>query len=799
LLPWDGQIEGTDEGLDEAGVAWVSVKVWLPKETPPDELLKREMSRKISSEGSAISVHLDRDTSANINYRMLASKFNPMAKSFLVPKDYPLPLLLLRVIFTRLRKQAKDDAPSEKLPFEAFQRSFERLFFVLQDPDGLNLESILEEYDENGDGFVAWSEFYHLYRKKERDFTVRRSLRERIYIMFDNPESSHLAMIISTAMLAVIMVSSSCFILSTVSDPDLGLKVNPDDGTPSNDTFLKIEMVCLVLFTIEYVVRLGTVGAVRKDINDQKHLIDLVTGYHPIYMPSPPYKMLRFVFTFSNIIDLAAILPALLSLIPALEELNGGGFVVLRLVRLTRIFRVFKNPAIVEQVMILSRTIQQSTKALYVLGFNLVLGIVIFGSLMYLAENTGTTAPRWDQTTQRWQRLTRSYTWPWNNSTETWERTYEPSPFQSIPLSFWWAIVTVMTVGYGDHAPNSLMGFVVAIVAMCFSLVILALPVGLIGGKFSQVWAEVAMEKVNQAEEREKELFDMTSEVLRFDPSVLNRMMLIQVWNDTDSDWQPDTGQSGKHRFDFMGEAKLELAELGDTEFVSPVIDLELMPNESILKRSVAGSVKIMYQWRPQSSEILRGISDRSVGLRGAAQASKLVKEDTLEGAPPTSSEGVVRNADVIGTLKVTVLSADDLINLDFARPSKVSSPFCTVLAYPVSPNKDCPLRPHIWRSPTVQNNLCPQWPASHDFHFDWPESKVQMRHDTPASLSTKQEAAPNPKTEDDVVSVLFALEDELKAMRAHLRSLSSRVDSIMNAGGPAPIDDEAAAATAVQ
>ena len=68
------------------------------------------------------------------------------------------------------------------------------------------------------------------------------------------------------------------------------------------------------------------------------------------------------------------------------------------------------------------------------------------------------------------------------------ERT--ESPFKSIPDSFWWCMVTLMTVGYGDEVPVTAEGKLVACVSMLASVLLLALPISVIGTEFTQQWME---------------------------------------------------------------------------------------------------------------------------------------------------------------------------------------------------------------------------------------------------------------------------------------------------------------------
>ena len=61
-------------------------------------------------------------------------------------------------------------------------------------------------------------------------------------------------------------------------------------------------------------------------------------------------------------------------------------------------------------------------------------------------------------------------------------------PFASIPRSFWWCMVTLMTVGYGDAYPVTVPGKIVAGLTMIASVIITALPISVIGANFTQQW-----------------------------------------------------------------------------------------------------------------------------------------------------------------------------------------------------------------------------------------------------------------------------------------------------------------------
>lgn len=67
------------------------------------------------------------------------------------------------------------------------------------------------------------------------------------------------------------------------------------------------------------------------------------------------------------------------------------------------------------------------------------------------------------------------------------------SPFSSIPKSFWWAIVTIMTVGYGDAVPLTPGGKAITMVAMITGILTLGLPISVLGTNFATAWVETKM------------------------------------------------------------------------------------------------------------------------------------------------------------------------------------------------------------------------------------------------------------------------------------------------------------------
>ena len=177
-----------------------------------------------------------------------------------------------------------------------------------------------------------------------------------------------------------------------------------------------LEWVFTLLFTLEYGLRLLCVG-----------------------------KPLRYARSFFGLVDVLAIMPSYLSLVIA----GTQSLIVIRALRLLRVFRVLKLAHFVgESRMLLTALRESSRKITVFLGTVLTL-VVIIGSLMYLIEG-------------------------------------EAHGFTSIPQSMYWAIVTLTTVGYGDIAPSTVVGKLLASMVMILGYGIIAVPTGIVTVELAQ-------------------------------------------------------------------------------------------------------------------------------------------------------------------------------------------------------------------------------------------------------------------------------------------------------------------------
>ena len=155
-------------------------------------------------------------------------------------------------------------------------------------------------------------------------------------------------------------------------------------------------------------------------------------------------KPVRYIFSFFGIIDLLAILPSYLLLVFP----ESSYFLVIRLLRVMRVFRVFKLLRHLEEARQLSNALISSSRKISVFFFYLLILVCLFGSLIYLIEG------------------------PDNG-------------FTSIPLSIYWAIITVTTVGYGDIIPQTALGKAIASLTTLIGYSIIAIPTGIVTAELS--------------------------------------------------------------------------------------------------------------------------------------------------------------------------------------------------------------------------------------------------------------------------------------------------------------------------
>jgi voltage-gated potassium channel len=157
------------------------------------------------------------------------------------------------------------------------------------------------------------------------------------------------------------------------------------------------------------------------------------------------HRPIKYIFSFYGLIDLMSIVPSYISLfIPGSHCLQ-----VIRILRVLRVFRVLKLVQYVNQSNLLLNALLASRQKIAIFLFTISTLLVIFGSTMYLIEGP-------------------------------------EHGFTNIPVSIYWAVVTLTTVGFGDITPKTDLGRAISAVVMIIGYAIIAVPTGIITTELSQ-------------------------------------------------------------------------------------------------------------------------------------------------------------------------------------------------------------------------------------------------------------------------------------------------------------------------
>ncbi|XP_065258545.1 potassium voltage-gated channel subfamily A member 6-like [Emys orbicularis] len=362
--------------------------------------------------------------------------------------------------------------------FDRNRPSFDAILYYYQSggrlrrPVHVPLDIFMEEirfYQLGEEAIETFREDEGFIQEEEKPLPQQHFQRQ-VWLLFEYPESSGPARGIAIVSVLVILISIVIFCLETLPEfrqeskgaapgfaegahreDQMFLLAEQPNGTPSpmhpspranpffTDPFFLIETLCIIWFSFELLVRFFA-------------------------CPSKP----EFSRNIMNIIDIVAIIPYFITLGTELAQEqqqkqqprttinNNGGqqqamsLAILRVIRLVRVFRIFKLSRHSKGLQILGKTLQASMRELGLLIFFLFIGVILFSSAVYFAE------------------------------------TDDPeSLFTSIPDAFWWAVVTMTTVGYGDMYPMTIGGKIVGSLCAIAGVLTIALPVPVIVSNFN--------------------------------------------------------------------------------------------------------------------------------------------------------------------------------------------------------------------------------------------------------------------------------------------------------------------------
>ncbi|XP_053320305.1 potassium voltage-gated channel subfamily D member 2 isoform X3 [Spea bombifrons] len=248
------------------------------------------------------------------------------------------------------------------------------------------------------------------------------SVRQKMWRAFENPHTSTLALVFYYVTGFFIAVSVIANVVETVPCGTMpGSMRELPCGERYVMAFFCLDTACVMIFTVEYLLRL-------------------------VAAPS----RYRFVRSVMSIIDVVAIMPYYIALVMTNNEDVSGAFVTLRVFR---VFRIFKFSRHSQGLRILGYTLKSCASELGFLLFSLTMAIIIFATVMFYAEKGSMN-----------------------------------SKFTSIPAAFWYTIVTMTTLGYGDMVPKTIAGKIFGSICSLSGVLVIALPVPVIVSNFSRIY-----------------------------------------------------------------------------------------------------------------------------------------------------------------------------------------------------------------------------------------------------------------------------------------------------------------------
>ncbi|KAK7486432.1 hypothetical protein BaRGS_00022356 [Batillaria attramentaria] len=264
-------------------------------------------------------------------------------------------------------------------------------------------------------------------------------LQPRVWHLLEDPNSSQAAKVLAVVSVVFVILFIAVFVAEThlqfrdVKDDvnatklDQAKTVHEEQRLTQPKLWLIVfEYICVIYFTLEFIAR-------------------------SVFCPDK-LEYCKHVLTW---VDLISIVPFYVNVIalgidPSVED--SAGLYVFKSIRVIRIFRILRLTRYFSGLKILGHTLKASAKELLLMILVLGIGVLVFACFIFFVEQVDEGAR---------------------------------NDFRNIPIGFWWAVVTMTTLGYGDITPRTALGYMVGTMCALCGLLMLALPVPVIVNNFT--------------------------------------------------------------------------------------------------------------------------------------------------------------------------------------------------------------------------------------------------------------------------------------------------------------------------
>lgn len=505
MQSFQGKPESEEAAFDADSEKYASVRPSCASIEPSNRNSKRG-----STNEPRVSIR-DRSSIRSTSGVTLDFKSTPFGSGCFIPDTYQVPMRLLAEIFTSLDQR---DSPSQpgRVKFRTAQGAILKFHRVVgcairdatvQEDMQDSLADLYEQAEARAtrtgvstpnEALIRWDQDLVL-----NCFRVKLPRMERVFFTLDISENSTLASkSVSCVVMTAVVVSVLTFILGTLPEA----KENFSYWVPYTD------LLCVTIFSLDYCARLLTVPFARMELLDREFMEDVLCQRRERELLARAQRLFRFLWCPMGLVDLA-------SVIPFWVELAIGGMEVmtdedskatqqtkaLKIFRMARMFRILKLGSLTkvdlgeDRNMVLTlftSVISKAWPALQLVVALIGVALVLFGTMIWYSEK-GELFQQDDPACPH-PGICREGA---INLRQFPDGTYEktPSPFSSIPMSFWWVLVTITTVGYGDMYPITPFGYTVGSMTILYGSVVFALPVGVIGTTFSQAFDQFRSEQ----------------------------------------------------------------------------------------------------------------------------------------------------------------------------------------------------------------------------------------------------------------------------------------------------------------